>query len=354
MAVTGRLFFCPLLLCFFYTLFPRSIHRPPDPCIPKITTFWTDEPNGHHYTLQNRCLRQWALFDIYDPTEFQKNMVPKTLSYRNEPEKSVSSALLGELLEQFLQELLSIHKRKNDNFENFTILKDSNYNYKLRSGLIIIKFNDYPFVVKLFFENPCSFVQPFAKGFEPCWFFLMGGGINRYLSGFTRIKNLHKLKEIISKDPFWADRITFPCKWYWLPKKSREFTVTGYNLGCKTVQSQNYPSLYGIICDEISFERQAHNYHKKDRRAIRTIMSIVGNRLDPHIHNFFIEKNTGKIAIIDTELFSAIVGSHNHLEYRRNTLWYFQLANKCSIDCYFRTKKEHRLMQYSHKRPQFL
>jgi hypothetical protein len=337
--------------CSFLSVIPRSVHRPYDPHMPALEIFWTDNPNEPHYTLKNRCLRKWALFDLYDPEKLQEDMLPETISYRYEPEKKVTNKRLSFLIQQFLDELLSTRQKKLENYKNFTILKDRNYNYNLRSGLIIIKFNEYPFVVKLFIENPKSFVQPFIKGFEPCWFFLMAGGMNRYLAGFTRIPNLHKVKEKISADPYWANRVTFPRKWYWLPKKSRQFTVIGYNFENNTTLSQTYPSIYGIICDEIQLKRQMHNYFKQDRLAIREIMDFLGNHLDPHIYNFFIEKDTEKIAIIDTELFSAMVGLHEEFVYTKNTKWYGKLADKCSKDCFFRTKKEHRDMIASGLKP---
>ena len=341
-----------LSLCiFFISNNPRSVHRPKDPYMPSLTTFWTDDPHGPCYMLKNKCLREWAIFETYKPEEFKKYMIPENLSYRYEPEKSVARETLSNLLEKFIDELLQIRKRKEDDFEHFNILKDRNYNYSLRSGLMIIKFNDYPFVVKIFLENPYSFTMPFCKGFEPCWFFLMAGGINRYLAGFTRIPNLHKVQEKIETDPYWSKHVTFPRKWYWLPQNNRQFTVIGNNLGRKTMQSQNFPSIYGIICDEIALDRQLHNYFKGDRKAIRGIMDFLGNHLDPHIYNFFLEKNTGKIAIIDTELFSIMVGLFEEVEYTKNMIWYFKLANKCSKDCFFKTKKNHRDMQVSCAKP---
>lgn len=331
----------------------RNIHRPIDRQMPKITTFWTDEPKSKHYSLRSYCLQEWAIFGLYDKHYFNDHLLSETVSYHYRPEESVSRETLSKLIEEFLDQLSQIHQKKAHDFyyKDFIILKDRDYNYKLHCGLIILKFKNYPFVVKLFIETPSTFTQPFIKGFEPCWFFCMSGGINRYLSGFTRIPNLEKIRTKIEADTYWSQRISLPRKWYWLPSNVRRFTIIGNNMGGKKEQAQTFPSTYGIICDEIALERQLHNYYRVDRIAIRDIMNFLGNHLDPHINNFYIEKDTGKIVIIDTELFSTMVGLHQEMVYTKSTSWYCKLANKCVKDCFFRTKKNRRDAQKPGMKP---
>jgi len=342
-----------LLLCMIIASLqaPRSIHRPYDPCMPEITTFWTDDNSNptkkKTYSLRSYYLSEWAIFGRYDKELLEKNQLPAQISYHYEPNKSVNAEKLNALIEDFIQEL-STATKKRAQFKNFIILKDRNFNYKMNAGLIIVKFNDYPFVLKLFIEKPATFTKPFAKGFETGVFFIMGDGITRYLAGFTRIPNLLSIQQKITADPYWSQHIVLPRKWYWTPRNNRTFTVTGKNIGTNPEQSIEFPSIYAVICDEIQIERQLHTYHKRDRAIVKEIVQFLGNRIDPHVYNFFIEKGTGKTAIIDTEHIASMIGLHEPIEFHNNTQWYCSLAKKCTYDALFRTKKYRRDIQ---KRP---
>lgn len=326
----------------------RSVHRPADTTLPEIVTYWTDTPNRKGNSLRSSYLEEWALFDRYNPKSIEENLLPSTLSYRYDPTQSVQADMLNSLIEEFIAELFRITiKPDNRSFKNFIILKDRNFNYRMHAGLIILKFKHYPFVVKLFIENPESFTRPYTKGTETSMFFIMGGGMNRFLAGFTRIPNLAALREVIEADPAWRDRIILPRKWYWLPRTKRTFTVVGKNIGPRNqTQSLELPSIYGIICDEINMERQLNTFDARDRALVYDIINLLGNRLDPHIYNFFIEKGTGKIAIIDTEHFASMVGIRGlPMEYNTNFGWYVKLANKCIKDSMFRTKSSRITLQ---------
>lgn len=372
------------MLCIgFYLDANRSIHRPEDPTLPQITVFWSDEPDGKKSILQSYYLEEWAVFGRYNKEFLDAHRLPEKISYRysnqaeiqaEEPNPAaqsvestesaaapppasesaantqhsheVDSKVLSDLIEECVEEIFKIYKKPKDKqFKHFKILKDRNFNYKMHAGLIILKCNDHPFVIKLFIDNPRSFTKPYSKGTETSFFFIMGGGMNRYLAGFTRISNLCALQEKIAADPYWSERLTLPRKWYWTPKNVRHFTVEGKNLGTKKEQSQSYPSVYAIVCDEIITEYQFNTFKSEDRETVRQIAQFCGNRIDPHIYNFFIEKGTGKIAIIDTEHFASIVGLKEPLSFESNFEWYCTLANRCLKNTLFKSKKTRKEIQ---------
>ena len=319
----------------------RSVHRPTNSLMPELITFWTDEPHGKKHSLKNPVLEEWAIFGRYDEDLLNRNRLPNVISYRYAPQQSIETTVLNDLMQEFLEELSHrTVKTRENKFKNVVILKDRNFNYALHAGLVIIKFKNYPFVAKIFIENPESFVKPFEKGSETCIFFIMGGGINRFLAGFTRIPNLEAIHAIVDNDPEWSQKIALPRKWFWKPKNVRYFTMVGKNLGHTSKErSQILPSTYAIVCDELFIERPLYTYYKADRVLVRHITQLLGNRIDPHIHNFFIEKDTNKIAIVDTEHMASMVGLKEPLEFNGNLQWYAQLCSKCYRDTMLRNKK---------------
>ena len=347
-------FYCIVLLscCVVLLDVPRSIHRPRDLLMPEIITFWTDEKKDdsipeQHYILRSYHLAEWSIFGRYDKELLDLHRMPDTIHFRYEPAISIKKDVLEALIEDFVQELATATKKRAE-FKNFIIFKDRNFNYKMNAGLIIVKFKDYPFVVKLFIENPKSFIKPFSKGFETIFFFVMSDGITRYIMGFTRIPNLISIQQKIDSDPYWKERLVLPRKWYWKPNNVRTIKVVGKNIGCVAEQSIEFPSTYAIICDEIQIERQLHTYRKQDRTLVKEIVQFLGNRIDPHVYNFFVEKGTGKTALIDTEHLASLVGLYEPMPFYNNTQWYCTLGLKCMTKACFNTKKNRREIQ---KRP---
>ena len=67
--------------------------------------------------------------------------------------------------------------------------------------------------------------------------------------------------------------------------------------------------------------------------------------IDPHIDNFLIERNTGKIAIVDTEHFLSVVGMKKKKKFTGYFSWGLHLAMKCAKEMFFKNKLERRLAQ---------
>ncbi len=326
----------------------RSIFRPDDPLTPEITTQWKD--GGKKYYLRHTRLSYVPLFKKFDRDFFDSHMLPDgKINFRSDPDKSVNGSELKELFEELLKE---IYQQKTE-YTNFTVLKRRDFNMSNQSGVIILKCKKYPFVVKIFIETPESFVRPFSKGFEPSVFFIMGGGINRYLSGFTRIKNLEVIKKQIEEDPVWSKKIDVPRKWYWAPKNNKWFTLTGKNIGQQKTTSIELPSVYAIVSDAITVDKGFSIFNKQNRKDVIALSKFLGNRIDPHIDNYLREKDTGLLVIVDSEHFPTMVGLKKPLTCDSYAGWYSKLVVKCSKDMFAQDKRARRAAQFNEE-PEYL
>ena len=167
----------------------------------------------------------------------------------------------------------------------------------------------------------------------------MGGGVNRHLSGFTRIKNAEDFKDLINKNPYWQSRIDLPRKWFWLPNNTRWITIAGANIGKYKQISIDIPGTYCIVADAIDIERIMTLTNEDDRVESMALCNTVKFMIDPHIDNFIIERTTKKVVIIDTEHFPTIVGLKKDIgEYTSQAAWYIDLSCKAAHDIFFRDK----------------
>lgn len=327
----------------------RSIHRPLDPLMPEIITQWnTNESKA--FSLKSYYLESWPLERIELIKKARTDYaLPNEILFRNEPEKKVHKKIIEKLLEELVKTITAPNKKKVANqkpeLKNFFVLKDRDFNYKKKSGLLVVKFKEYPLIAKLYLETPETFTSPFSKGLEPNFFFVMGGGINRYLLGLTRIPNLHSINKTIKKDPYWSQHLTTPRKWFLIPKSTQWFNITTKNIGKKGNKKYTIPSAYVVICDEIKTERTFELSNSQDRQMGMKLSQFLGNRIDPHICNFLIEKDTGLIALIDTEHFASVVGLKRPLYFNHYSSWYTKLSDKCIQDTFLRSKRKRRSIQ---------
>ena len=202
----------------------RNIFRQQESWIPAITTCWDHCPKKR-YTLRAPNLEKYPLFEVFDKTSSDQHILPNNpIAYRYKPNTTIDGKTLSNQIEVLLKEI----KQKKKVYTHFSILRKRDFNRHKMCGLLIVKFKDYPFVLKLFLETPQSFTNPHCKGFVPmCFFYLSPAGVNRHLTGFTRLKNLDVIHKKISSDPEWTSQITTPRKWFWLPKKSSWMRITG-------------------------------------------------------------------------------------------------------------------------------
>lgn len=315
------------------SLLGRSIHRPIDYSLPTIKVAWKNDPKFEQ--LRNAHLEYHTIFSMYDPIDFQKHLLPKTpLSFRENPEVTVQSKTLSDLIDGLWNEVRK-HKRS---YKNFIILQNKGFNRAKACGLLVVKFKKFPFVVKLFIETPTTFVHPDCKGFEPIFFFYMGGGVNRHLLGFTRIKNLEHINTCLKKNEKWSNIIKTPRKWFWLPNDPVWITIEGTNMGEHKHAHTTIPGTYAIIADAISTKQTFSIKNAKHRKKALQLCNYLDLYVDPHIDNFMIEEGSGKIAIVDTEHFPSLVGFKEKRFISSYFDWYMQLMYKCAEDALFCSK----------------
>jgi hypothetical protein len=332
-----------VIACFMpASIWGRSCSRYHDD-LPRLVISWADagESSTEVHTLAHPCL-DWAIFGHYKAELLSENQLPEIVPYRNDPIKTVLRAELSKIINHLVDEIKTIKKRGSITLRDCIMLKDRNFNYQTSSGLVIVKLKNHPFVIKLFMENPHSFAHPCSKGMEPALFFLMSGGMSRFMAGLTRIPNMLAIRTKVEASPIWRDRIALPRKWFWVPEKNRHLHMAGYNMGSYPVESIDIPAVYAVICDEIKIERALSYASAQDRIDVLEFVRFIGNnRLDPNIPNYVIEKGTGKLCAIDTEHFGAFMGMREPLEYNGFFRHYFTLGCKFIRDGLFTSKRQH-------------
>jgi hypothetical protein len=321
-------------------LLSRSLLRKPDPLTPIITTQWK---NGtKKYKLRDSHLEITPLFHLYDEKHVQEKLLPsESIYFRNAPNKFVKGAHLSDLIENLILEIKCGKKK----YKDFIILKNKDFNTRKQAGIIVVKCKNYPFVVKLFMETPRSFIRPYNKGFEPACFFIIGGGATRHLLGFTRIKNAESTRKRLISNNHWKTRVDVPRKWFWLPKRYNVLQLDGYNIGGHKHIRQDYPGTYALVADAIDFDKKFSIFNKEHKRTAIDLSNFLLCRIDPHLENFVIEKETGKILMIDTEHFPSMVGFKTRPKINSYGSWYLHLVTKFIKDRFFRTKWERHQLQ---------
>jgi len=334
--------FLVLLLPWFLKenlIFSRSIHRKYNSKIPCIESNWVKK-KSKSYFLRSSYLAKDPIFTIFDKKFFNDHMLPDVINFRYDKSKYVKNKTLSKLIEHVIEEI----KQKKRKFTHFTILRRSDFNRRKKSGLIILKFKKYPFVVKIFMEKPKSFARPYSKGLYPKFFFVMGSGVNRHLMGFTRIKNLLKIQKLISADPYWSKQIETPRKWFWLPKNAKEIELVGTNIIKNRKIKTVIPGTYCIIADAIELKNKTFSiFNKSARQKCMKLCNFLSIAVDPHIDNFLLEKNSEKIVIVDTEHFPTLVGYKDLQSFNGYTSWIAQLTKKCIGDLFLRSKANRKI-----------
>ena len=206
---------------------------------------------------------------------------------------------------------------------------------KTLSGLIILRYKDYPFVIKVSIEHPHTIVQPYSKSNEASGIFIIGGNL-RHLSNFTRITNLHKIKQMLSYNPFYLHSIDFPRKWYWKPDNGYDLKIC-WNCNGES-ETIFLPSIYATISDFIYTEEQQPQ-HELNKLSMR-VATDVGFLIDPHAGNIMIEKGTRKYILLDTEDFRLMTGLSTTMKAKKYIGWYVELVTNAAGTLLLRSKEE--------------
>ncbi|HSC24861.1 MAG TPA: hypothetical protein VLB80_01420 [Candidatus Babeliales bacterium] len=333
-------------LIFSSDIIGRSHFRKKDKDIPKITIGWKNSKKKISRT--NWAYKAYPMFTVFNHEYFYKNILPNdVINYTNKQNEFVDCQTLNNIIEKLLKEV----KKQKRQYTHFDILKNSNFNHKKQCGLLILKFKNYPFVLKLFMETPTSFIDPYCKGFENQFFFYMSGGMNRHIAGLTRIRNLELVKNQIDNSTRWKNKVITPRKWYWIPKKHRFIQINGYNIGGEKKEiSTLMPSVYAIIADAIDTTEDAPLLSSQQKSEL--IMELCMDLhlfVDPHADNFVIKYqpkiNDYYISIVDTEHFPSIVGLQEEPFFNNHLEWYLYLGAKYFQDAFLQTKNDRREAQ---------
>jgi len=328
-----------------FTTQPRNPRRAFDPLVPTITVCASDpqqektwasrrssyDPVQTGCTLKSNFLRLKPLKCGFDEEFFKQHYLPNEIITYRDRSGVVHGSTLSKLASELIEEI-KVGQRK---FTHFTILKDKDFNYKTLSGLIVLRYNDYPFVIKVSIEHPHTVVQPYSKSNEAGGMFISGGNL-RHLSNFTRIMNLHRIKQILSYNPFYLHSIGFPCKWYWKPENE-------YNLKIHWVcngQSETIylPSIYATISDFI-YTEEHQPQHELNKLSMR-VATDVNFLIDPHAGNIQIEKGTRKYILLDTEDFRLMTGLNTTMKAKKYIGWFVELVTNAAHTLLLRSKKE--------------
>lgn len=325
-------------------LHARNPRRPQDFTTPVIRVSSTDpeyaktwaslkssfRPNKTEYKLKSRYLRLRPLLG-FNLDFFKKNYLPQsTIEFRN-GNGSVSGAVLSQLANELLEEI----KVGQTKFTRFSILKDKDFNYKTLSGLLIVKYNDYPFVLKISIEHPHTMIEPYTKNIEADGLFICGGTL-RHLSNFTRIQNLQRIRNILNYNPFYLKSLDYPRKWYWKPEQIHDLKVVWQcNKQEKTIM---LPSVYATISDFII--TQEHQPQADLNRLSMKVASDTGFLIDPHAGNIVIEQGSHRYVLLDTEDFRMMVGLDCSMRAKKYIGWYIELIGNSIQILAFRTKQQ--------------
>lgn len=328
--------FCIILMAFTHQITPRNPRRIPNiatPTIeikssdPEVAQSWLSiktknkDRSNKIYQLSNQFLRIKPLKEGFDQNYFNKNYIPQDefIQYRNS-HKLVHSKILQQLAEEVLEEI----KVGQKTFTNFKILKCKDFNFKSLSGLLVLKYNDYPFVLKLSIEHPHTMIQPYSKSFESMCIFFLGGNI-RHLSNFTRIANLENIKRILSFNPYYIKTIDFPRKWYWKPTRNYDLDITWKDSVHRKEEKIKIPSTYAVISDFVEID-ESYSQQELNKVAMKVAIDTAFS-IDPHAGNFVMDKHSKKIMMIDTENFSVMVGLDSTLNAKKYIGWYIEMAS---------------------------
>lgn len=323
-----------IILLNLISIFSRSVHRPVHPNDPVLTV--RNSKTGETYKMIDSRLQEYAFFNCYNKKHLEKNLLPDKVNYRYKPDESINGEVLNKKIENFLCELLSKKKK----FQDFEILKCTDFNRKKKSGFIVVRFKDYPFVLKLSIETPKTITDFSLRGVQERAIFCMASSM-RHLAGLTRVRTVEKIKENIDPTNPWYNKLSLPRKWYWLPKNPEYLLITANNLAGKQESYTKIPAIYGVICDEIKLSKKRPPAHEC-LDFCRKLDFI----LDPHTINFNYDDITGEITIIDTEYFPILMGAREKYHQAQNYVsWYLGLAGEFIVNKFCMLKSHRRNRQ---------
>jgi hypothetical protein len=312
--------------------------------------FRLDEPDAPHFSVrQDDDVIEYELWDshariehlryVYNHDHFKKHLLPANQEITSRfGNKTINTIELDKKLNRLVQQVLSGMRV----FDDFIVLKNKDFNRYQKTGLLVAELKDFPLVIKLFIETADGMVRPYGRGVEMASVFI-AGGTWRHTLGFSRIQNIDNLKKYCADNPRWCEKVVFPRKWFWLPRKQRWLNFTIHNIGQEGIQKTRMPGIYVVVCDKLTKDPEK----SPTNQECLEYCTHVQYRMDPHVRNFFIEKESGKFAIIDTEFFPWLLGYRHEIPPAANhVVWYARLAGKVACEKFLTSKRERKKRQY--------
>ncbi|MCL4380373.1 hypothetical protein M1466_02710 [Candidatus Dependentiae bacterium] len=291
----------------------RSVFRPSDPHMPVVTCKW--EGGTKEYTLKDWYWSPATLFDTYQQEYVASHLLPTTMI---EPLHPWSKPIDGKALNAELDRLVRSIQAGEPIIDGYTVLKSNDYRF--HSGLLVLRSNNHPVVVKLYSETPKNMVHPYDHGFEQSARFIVNGS-TRHMLGFTRVPTAALSRKKIAGTR-WESRVTIPRKWYWFPQEQCNIVITTKNVGRQLTNSIVLPAVYAIVCDAIE-QDTTKTVPLTDSLELCSDLQYI---IDPQTKNFIIEEKTGNIGLIDTESFEAHMGFYEPVGRVNNYIyWYIRL-----------------------------
>lgn len=333
-----------LMLCYQYSIGGRSPLRKKDPLMPELSISW-DGSSKILYTIKDSHLEPYPIFAFNAATLSESYALPKDQISHIKDSGASSTTELNALIQEVVKDVRH-HKRS---YKHFKVLQDKNFNYTLPSGLLVLKFNDHPFVLKLFIESPESLFNIYSKGVEPMVFFYMSGGSNRHITGISRLYNREHVLRTIDSFDRWKSIVHIPRKWFWVPADEPWMSLVGKHIGDVERREIKIPGTYAIIADAIDTKQTAKIDNSSRRKMIMDFCNDLKLFIDPHTNNFVFYNDpiTQEIhfIIVDTEHFPSSVGFKEPIAFDNHVEWFLHLTGKFLKDAYFRTKDQRKAAQ---------
>lgn len=323
----------------------RSIFRPQHSMNATITVFTNDPEQASKWNintkklssqLTSKYLKLKPLQEKFDYQYLKNHQLPPTIT-PHATKQPIQTAGLKECIHNIITTL----QQGKTTLHNATIIQKRDFNFTTQSGLLVVKPHNYPVIVKLFIEHPCTFTDPFSKSFEASCMFTLGGSL-RHLCGFTRIPNLHRVKAELAKHPHYKNKIKFPQKWFYIPDNTYWLNITWHNPYKEKTTDISMPAIYCIIADYIEIDQHAQQtHHRYLRNVSMDVVNFLQFAIDPHNGNFVFEKNNpNDLFIIDTEHFPTVIGLEHGMRAKNYMSWYIEMSANFVKEVLFTSKKE--------------
>lgn len=303
---------------------------------PKIVV--SESNSSQSYARTSIHYKEDPIFTIFDAPFFYKHQIPKDGITYPQGDGVISHDAINEAITRIVDAVMADGLP----LPGCSILRDSNFNYATKCGLLIVKLEAYPLVIKLFRETAHSFVQPLSKGLEPTSSFFMAGGSNRHITGLSRIPNRSHLLSIIENHPYWQSIVEIPRKWYWSPPEIDWLIIDGYHFKTAEHLQTKIPALYAVVADYMEVPIAASVPPETQEEMIMDLCCTCALHLDPHLKNYIVYQPTPddhpKIIIVDTEDHQCMTGLNGNMTCSNYIAWYILLGSKFLCDAVFHIK----------------